>query len=138
MKKLLFTALIIASTTAFANPVVPTESFKPNTTVENKVTIPIQQNTTNVQGATNIVNVPVLTKQETPVENKSEPAPVKNLKEDKAFVEVQNYSTQTTEEYLKRRNSTFNGSLSACINQIPKNAKGQRDPEAMLKCANSK
>lgn len=51
--------------------------------------------------------------------------------------DIQVLSAQSNEEYMKRRNSTFEGEMNKCINEIPKNAKGQRSSEALIKCANA-
>lgn len=127
MKKILLAVLAVMSSSVFANSGVNNPPV---------ATPQLNQSEVNVQ-TTSKPNIPVITNKEAvPViapEVKKEVEPV----ESKTFNEIQGYSTQTTEEYIKRRNATFNTGLSDCINKIPRNAHGKRDAEAMLKCANS-
>lgn len=129
MKKYSLALLALLSTAVFAaSPVVPNESFNPPSNDANKakVTVPVlTQKSNETSNTTNSEN-------KEKVEVKSEAV------QNRSFTEIQGYSTQSTEEYMKRRNSTFQTGLSTCITQLPKNARGERSAEEMLKCANNK
>lgn len=55
--------------------------------------------------------------------------PVKNN------TDIQYLSSQSNEQYMKRRNNAFASELTKCIDDIPKNTRGQRNSELVLKCA---
>lgn len=51
--------------------------------------------------------------------------------------DIQVLSAQSNEEYMQRRNNTFKSELSKCIDELPKDARGLRKSEDLIKCANS-
>lgn len=61
-----------------------------------------------------------------------------NISPDAKLVEMQKYSSQSNADYLKRRNNEFEGGMSQCINKIPKNSRGERSSDELIKCANNK
>lgn len=126
MKKILLAVFAVISSSVFANPGVNSQPVITQEVKQAEVTTQL----------TATPNIPVINSKE------AVPVIIPEVKqaeavESKTFNEVQGYSTQTTEEYIKRRNATFNTGLSECINKIPRNSQGKRNPEAMLKCANS-
>lgn len=153
IKALVFASCVI-SLNAFAQ--VPTESFKPvnqsgqnqtqgqaqgisqNSVVNNAQ--PVQTTQPNTAPNPSVAPNPSITPNPSAVPvvpvnpNSNQVKP--GVSVSNGMTDIQILSTQSTEEYMKRRNSTFESELTKCINEIPKNSKGQRSSESMLKCAN--
>lgn len=151
IKALVFASCVI-SLNAFAQ--VPTESFKPvnqsgqtqgqvpgtsqNSVVNNAQ--PVQTTQPNTAPNPSVAPNPSITPNPSAVPvvpvNPSNNQVKPGVSVSNGMTDIQILSTQSTEEYMKRRNSTFESELTKCINEIPKNSKGQRSSESMLKCAN--
>lgn len=128
---------------------VNTEAPKEMKPVHQQVITGVIDTPTSNTPAPNKVNIPSLAKPSSDSENKGgsvsntnntvtpRPVVVEGVKSN-SLNDIQTLSSQSNEEYMKRRNNTFQSSMSRCVNSLPKNTKGERSADGILKCMDQK